>query len=179
MNIRNSETRYGLISVLNHWTAAIMVILLLSIGLYFHEMPKGDELNFWKGLHVSLGLLFFLFLAFRVSWSWANISPTPVKQSRPLQITAKAVHHLLLTGIMIMIISGPLLIWSKGYPVRLFDILAIPSPIGKMETLHEFLEVTHKVTSRVLLVLISLHLLGVLKHVVMDRDSTLKRMLGR
>ena len=177
--LADTDNRYGPVSVLNHWLGAVMVILLLTIGLYFHEMPKGDQLNYWKGLHISLGALFFLFLAFRVGWRLLGKAPAPVKQARYLQIAAKAVHHLLLACVAIMIISGPLMIWSKGYPVRMFDLLSIPSPIGKMEALHEILEVTHKVTSRVLLVLITLHVLAALKHAFMDGDETLRRMLER
>lgn len=179
LKLTDAESRYGLVSVLNHWLAAVMVILMLTIGLYFHDMPKGEQLDYWKGLHVSLGIVFFLFLAFRVLWRLAVTPPEALKQARYLQIAAKAVHHLLLAGIAIMIISGPLLIWTKGYPLRLFDILSIPSPLGKMETLHEIFEEVHKITSRVLLVLIILHVLAALKHAWIDRDTTLQRMLGR
>ena len=179
MKFIDSENQYGLISILNHWSGAVLVILMLGIGLYFHEMPKGDALTYWKGLHISLGVLFFPFLLFRVIWHFPGKTPDPIEQARYLQIAAKAVHHLLLAGIIIMIFSGPLMIWSKGYPVRLFDILSIPGPFGEIEPLHETLEVIHKVTSRVLLVLITLHFIAALKHVFIDRDSTLKRILGR
>lgn len=178
LKLTDSESRYGMVSVINHWLAAAMVILLLTIGLYFHEMPRGEQLTYWKGLHISLGALFFLLLAFRVLWRLTEKTPEPIPQARYLQIAARAVHHLLLACVVIMIISGPLMIWSGGHPIRIFDLLSLPSPVGKIKDLHEILETVHKVTSRVLLVLIILHVLAALKHALMDRDTTLKRMLG-
>ena len=179
LKLADSENRYGLVAIINHWLGAVMVILLLSIGLYFHEMPRGEQLTYWKGLHISLGALFFLVLAFRVLWRWSGTSPRPVPQARYLQIAARAVHHLLLACIVIMIISGPLMIWSGGHAIRVFDLFSLPSPVGKIKDLHEILETAHKVTSRVLLVLLILHVVAALKHALLDRDTTLKRMLGR
>jgi cytochrome b561 len=32
---------YGAISRFNHWLGAAAILVLLGIGLYFHEMPRG------------------------------------------------------------------------------------------------------------------------------------------
>ncbi len=57
MSLRDTPTAYGTVSRLNHWIGAALVILMLGIGLYFHEMPRGDELRYWMGLHISIGAL--------------------------------------------------------------------------------------------------------------------------
>jgi cytochrome b561 len=46
-----------------------------------------------------------------------------------------------------------------------------------METLHEVMEALHKLGAKLLFFAFILHMLGVLKHLIIDRDNTLKRML--
>jgi cytochrome b561 len=46
-----------------------------------------------------------------------------------------------------------------------------------MDTLHEIFEVVHKIGAKLLFFAFLLHTLGVLKHLVVDRDNTVKRML--
>jgi hypothetical protein len=49
--------------------------------------------------------------------------------------------------------------------------------MDKMETLHEFLEEVHEVGAKVILAGFILHMAGMLKHLIIDRDGTLRRML--
>ena len=86
---------------------------------------------------------------------------------------------LLLTAIVVMVISGPLIQWTGGRPFGIFDWLAIPSPLAKSELWHERLEVLHGWAAWTLIYLIGLHLLGVIKHQFIDRDGILARMTGR
>ena len=51
MQLHDTIKAYGLISRLNHWLGALLVIVLLGLGLYFHEMPKGEGLTYWRGIH--------------------------------------------------------------------------------------------------------------------------------
>ena len=76
-----------------------------------------------------------------------------------------------------MLLSGPIMVWSKGYPINIFGLISLPSPLGKMETLHEVMEALHKLGAKLLFFAFILHMLGVLKHLIIDRDNTLKRML--
>jgi cytochrome b561 len=84
---------------------------------------------------------------------------------------------ILLAGLALMLLSGPIMVWSKGYPINIFGLISLPSPLGKMETLHEAMEALHKLGAKLLFFAFILHMLGVLKHLIIDRDNTLKRML--
>lgn len=178
MNLQDTPTSYGGISRLNHWLGALLIVSLLGIGLYFGDMPRGDEKAYWLRLHISLGLIVLLPLAFRVLWRMIAGWPRPVRQHANLQRLTGAVHKLLLLGITIMLISGPLLPWTNDFPLQIFDSITLASPIGKLPVLHEAVEEIHVITSRVLMVLIGIHILGALKHTVLNRDGTLRRMLG-
>lgn len=178
MSLYDGRDRYGVISRFNHWLSAVIVITMLGIGLYFHEMPKGDERSYWMHLHIGIGALAFLFLLFRVGWRYFTTSPQPVKQSENLQKLTRVVHSLMLMAILFMIVSGPLIIWTAGRAIEVFGWFSIPSPLPEMHSAHEFLEGVHIGASRFLLVAIVIHVLAALKHAFIDHDEVMARMAG-
>ena len=179
MGLRDTADTYGSVSRLNHWIGALFVLLLLGIGLYFGDMPRGEEKRFWRNLHIAVGTIALFFLFFRVYWRLRATSPLALPQKPALQLLSKWVHGLILLAIVVMAISGPLIQWSGGRPFGVFDLLRIPSPFPKFEAWHDTLEDIHGFTANALIGLIGLHLLGVLKHQFIDRDNILARMTGR
>lgn len=179
MPTRDTSAEYGRVSRFNHWFGALTVIILLTIGLYFHEMPRGLERDFWLRIHIGIGALSFLFIAFRVLWRLISHSPDPAPQARLMQRLSKLTHSLILLGIILMFLSGPLIIWTAGQPVSPFGLFSIPSPTGAMHEPHEWLEELHEVISRSLLVLVIIHVLAVLKHRLLNPPILHGRMWGR
>lgn len=179
MALQDDTNAYGKISRINHWLGALLVLALLGIGLYFEDMPKGDTKRFWIQLHLAFGTVALLALGFRIVWRIWSTSPRALPQAAAWQTLSKAVHWLLLIGIAILIVTGPLSLWSVGRPFGIYDWLSFPSPLPEFRALHKPLENIHGLASKIMLLLIGLHLAGVLKHVVIDRDGSLRRMLGR
>jgi cytochrome b561 len=172
MKLTDTPEAYGPVSRFNHWTGATLILLLLGIGLYFHDMPRGDTRLFWLKLHVALGATAFPLLVFRLLWRAAV--PSPVVP----QASARLIHRLLLAFTALLIMTGPVIVWSGGRAIEAFGLVALPSPIGKAERLHAVMENIHAVAARLLLFLIVAHLTATLKHVLIDRDAVLGRMLG-
>jgi cytochrome b561 len=179
MSMQDSPTNYGAVSRVNHWVGALIVLTLLGIGLYFSDMPRGPEKSFWRNLHIAIGTIASLFLLFRVFWRLRSTSPLALPQKPALQMFSKIVHWLLLAGIVVLAITGPLSIWSTGRPIKIFDLAAIPSPFPAFRSLHGPLEDIHSFVADAMMYLIGLHLLGVIKHQFIDHDGILKRMTGR
>ncbi len=179
MTIRDTPSTYGAVSRLNHWIGALFVLLLLGIGLYFADMPRGLEKTFWRSLHIAIGTIAMLFLLFRVFWRLRSTSPLDVPQVPALQRLSHIVHTLLLVAIVVMVVSGPLIQWFGGRPFGIFDLVKFPSPIPKSDIWHDRMEVLHGWTAWVIIYLVGLHLLGVIKHQLFDRDNILARMTGR
>jgi cytochrome b561 len=179
MTIRDTPTTYGAVSRLNHWIGALFVLLLLGIGLYFSDMPRGAEKTFWRSLHIAIGTIAIVFLLFRVGWRLRSTSPLALPQNPAMHRLSRVVHALLLLGIVVMVISGPLIQWLGGRPFGIFDWIKFPSPIPKSEIWHDRIEELHGWTAWVLIFLIGLHLLAVIKHQFIDRDNILARMTGR
>jgi cytochrome b561 len=179
MSTRDTPTHYGSVSRINHWIGALLVLALLGIGLYFDDMPRGEVRNFWRSLHVAIGAFATLFLLWRVFWRMRSTSPLALPQKPALQLFSKVVHWLLLAGITILAVTGPLSIWATGRALPIFHLASIPSPFPAFRALHEPLEEIHGFTADAMIWLIGLHLLGVVKHQFIDRDSILARMTGR
>lgn len=179
MNLQDTPARYGAVSVFNHWLGAALIVALLAIGLYFEDMPRGDEKLYWLRLHISIGALALLPLAFRVFWRARSTSPAPLPQPPRMQRLASALHVILLAAIGVLLLTGPLAVWSGGRAINVFGWFAIASPMGEMPALHKALETVHAIAAKVLLFSFAAHALAALKHAVVNRDGTLWRIFGR
>ena len=177
MNLKDTPNHYGVVSRLNHWLGALIIIGMLAVGLYFNDMPRGDEKSYWLKLHIGVGGLVFVFLWFRVFWRIFSKSPQPFAQKKSLKLVSSIVHWVLLLSVLTMALSGPLLIWSNGYAINVFDWFSIPTPMEKMPEFHELMETVHEIASKVLLVTLILHILAAIKHRFIDKDELLPRMV--
>jgi cytochrome b561 len=182
MQWKNDSRTYGWLAIGLHWLAAIAVFVMLYLG-FSAEMAEeaGDReaRAALMGLHISFGVTFALILLARVVSSYVQPRPAPVEQAPALQFVARVTHQLLLIAILIQVVSGPLAVWSGGRPINVFSLFAIPGPFAERnEGVHEIAEVLHAIGRWMLIVLISVHVLGALKHVVIDRDGVMRRMLA-
>lgn len=179
MQLQDTPARYGAVSIFNHWMGAALIVALLAIGLYFEDMPRGEEKLTWLRLHISIGALALLPLAFRVFWRARSVSPAPLPQPPALQKASRVLHIALLAAIAVLLFSGPLAVWSGGRAIDVFGWFALPSPMGEMPALHKALETAHGLATKVLLFSLAAHVLAALKHTLIDRDGTLWRIVGR
>jgi len=123
MRLINTKDHYGLISILLHWSVALLTIGLFVLGLWMVDLGYYDDWYYqapWW--HKGLGFIVFLLVVFR--WLWrplagkpAAISSTPVWQ----QWAAKAAHQLMNIAIVLLAITGYLIVTAKGEPLGIFD----------------------------------------------------------
>ena len=175
---RNSRTAFGWAAIALHWISAIGVTALYFLGDRIEETTtRADKLSAAR-LHVSVAVLLFTFLAARLLWSVSQPEPQALESRRSLRILAQVVQKMFLLMIALLLLSGPLDIWSAGRAIEGFGGFAIPSPFGgRVAWLHEAAEFVHSAAAKLFWPLIALHVAGALKHLVIDRDRTLQRML--
>ena len=81
MQWRNSNSTYGLVSILLHWLVALAVFGLFGLGLW---MVGLDYYSTWyrtaPDLHKSIGILLFVVMLGRVAWRL--VSPPPPARPR-------------------------------------------------------------------------------------------------
>lgn len=178
MSLGNTRNAYGWIAIGLHWISAGGVLALYLLGERMEEASGRAAKLAAQDLHVSIGVLLFAFLAARLLWSASQPRPAPLEPKRWLQIAAKTVQGLFLFMIAVLLVTGPLAIWSAARPLEVFDLFAVPSPFpARVDWLHEAVEEIHGAASKLFWPLIALHVAGALKHLVIDRDATLQRML--
>ncbi len=181
---RETKQQLTLTTILLHWLVGIMMILLLVIGLYMGE-TKTFALYPW---HKSFGVLLFAFALLRIIWRIKQGWPPAVGDYAQWEkLLAKSVHYLLLMGTVLMPLSGFVMSAMGGHGVALFGldlVAANPDPAnpGKVLPLNGSLahlgHEIHELGGSVLIAAVVLHVVGAYKHHFVDKDATMKRILG-
>ena len=175
--MKDSQHGYNALSIWLHWLSAIIIIVLFILGQAAEDAADAERKNL-LGLHISIAMSMYLVLLARIAWRALNGRPKlPSQQSKMLRALAYWIPIILLTGLALMLISGPIMVWTKGFAINIFGLLSLPSPFGKIDTLNEIFGLMHKIGAKMLLFAFSLHLLGVIKHILVDRENVLKKML--
>lgn len=159
---------YSRLSVFVHWLTAILIVSLFLT----HEGERGSGAYVW---HASGGAIAGLVLLWRV-WhrTRRGVADAPA-QSSIFNLAARLVHWGLLAAIVVVVVSGYLLPWTLGRELDVFG-LGIPSPMEANRGLHELIEGVHDVSGHLFVPLLALHVLGAIKHIVLDRRGAGIRM---
>ena len=177
MAIRDSATGYGWGSILLHWVTAVIIVVMLYVGSSIESLA-GAERQSTLVLHTSIAITTYALLWLRIVWRVAYGHPGPLpRQGRFFFLVAKWVHAVMLVALAVMLISGPLLVWTMGEPIRVFDWFAIPSPVEASFELNAAVHVVHRWAAILLFVAILLHIGGVYKHTAFNQDGTLTKMI--
>ncbi|MGG5287710.1 cytochrome b [Pseudomonas shirazensis] len=181
MQVRNSSTRYGLVSMVMHWGVALAVFGLFALGLWMVGLDYYDP---WRkagpDLHKSIGLVLLAVMLLRVLWRF--ISPPPAvlaSHDRFTRVAAKVGHLALYAGLFAVMIAGYLISTADGAGISVFGLFEVPALLSNLPDQADTAGVIHFYLAWGLVIFAVLHGLAALKHHFIDRDATLIRMLGR
>jgi cytochrome b561 len=153
-----------------HWLMAALLILQWATGQW-------DD---WLGepFHFSLGVLVLLLALFRLARRLTHKAPP---HRGPLTLpdrVAGLVHALFYVVMVALPITG--IVWRQAREkvVDVFGLFSLPQFVEPSKALAKQMHDLHEVGANLFLLLLALHVLGVLKRVFIDKDDTLKRMLG-
>ncbi len=181
MSMKNTQTHYGWMSRLLHWTIALLVATqfgLIYIKRYILEKGSEQASFYMNGLHKPLGLVLLVLVLFAMFWQSINLHPQlPASMSKLERILARIMHKALLIGTLCMSISGLIMTTAAGYPPNFFGLYQLPNFIEQNKALSESCFWIHGTLSNLLMCLVILHMLAALKHHFIDKDDVLKRML--
>ncbi len=145
MYFRNTETRYGLVTILLHWTMAILITGLFvlgksMVGLGYYD-PWYHIAPWW---HKSIGIYVFILLVIRLFLRFSNITPVPLQSNKPWEITiAKTVHFLIYILLFGICISGYFIATAKGVGIEVFGWFNTPAAINLSDTQADIAGKTH------------------------------------
>lgn len=181
----SSMSRLSRVTIGFHWVVAIAMISLVAAGF----IMKYLEVWFLYPIHKSIGVLALLVVVPRVLWRLKEGWPSPASSyQRHEQLLSKCVHWILIVATVAMPLSGMLLSAASGHGFGVFQVPIFPanhSPenpaevVALSETGYAIGAVIHQWLGIILAASVVLHIVGALKHHVVDKDGTLRRMLGR
>ncbi len=177
--LKNTETHYGLLSMLLHWVTALCVVGLFALGLWMSGLEHQDAwYNRAPDLHKSIGLSLLLLTLVRIIWLRISPKPQPLPASRGEHIFVAAIHgllYLLLFGVMF---SGYMIATGEGHGIAVFGWFEVPALPWQIEHQADIAGEVHEILAFVLMGLMLLHAAAALKHHFVLKDNTLRRMLG-
>lgn len=180
MSWKNTEYRYGVLSIGLHWLMLILLVAAYATIELREFFPKGsDPRDALKALHFMLGLSVLGFALLRLG---ARLSgPTPRIEPEPGR-REKQSAHLMHIALYVLMIGLPLAGWltlsAAGKPIPFFG-LQLPALIGENKDLAKQIKEIHEVVGTAGYFLIGLHAVAALFHHYIKRDNTLVRMLPR
>jgi cytochrome b561 len=71
-----SIRRYDRVAIALHWLVAVGVFVMIGLGWYMTEIPKGTPARaFYFNLHKSIGLTVGMIVLIRIAWRWTHKPP--------------------------------------------------------------------------------------------------------
>ena len=172
MNARYTRAAQAL-----HWLMALLLVGLVSLGLYMHELPLSPRKLELYSYHKWAGVTAFLLVLARLAWRLTHRPPPlPPGTSRAVRAASGAGHALLYLLMLAIPLSGWLMSSAKGFQTVWFGVLPIPDLLGRDATLGETLRAVHEYLNLTLIVVALGHVAAALKHQFIDRDGLLARM---
>lgn len=178
MQIRNSEHRWGPVSMLLHWAIVALIGWMAWLGLTMVDLPPTPAKINAYALHKSLGLTLLALVAVRVAWRLFAGAPKPVPGTPAWQERIASATHIALYVLLFAIpLSGWVFNSASGYPLQWFKQFNLPSIAGRSEDLAATAIQVHEYGFWLLILLVLAHAGAAFYHHIFQDDDTLRRML--
>lgn len=191
MALGNTDTGWGWLARLFHWSMAVIIIGLLVMGFIIAEIltdTDSDTLLLKFDLtqdHKSWGFIAFALACLRIVWRLVNPTPAlPDGMSGLERMLAHAGHWGIYVCMFLMPVSGWLMASASplqdayGIKNMVFGLFELPDPfVPGSEELVELFATIHAAAAAALALLLLGHVAAALKHHFINRDSVLMRMI--
>lgn len=169
---------YSTGSKLLHWIIASVVLIMLSASFFLEDL-KTDIKSSAIMLHKSLGITLLALMIIRLYWLHHTGRPAlpasvPRWEVRLSRVVQYAMYGLLIAMPMVGWIMSVL---SNHIP-SFFGLFPLPIPgLTPNSALADLFFLAHQIIAWLLIGFITLHILGAVKHAVVDQDKVLQSML--
>lgn len=168
----DSAEGYGWTSIVLHWVAAVLIFVLIFVGDSI-SASAADA----RRLHMTIAISGSLVLLGRVWWRLsAGHPPRPAGHGRFSYALGSAIHYLMLAAIALMFVTGPTAALTSGAGIAFLDI-QIGRAAQANELIYRVAARLHGLGAALLIITVSLHVAGVLKHMFIDQDGTFDRIM--
>jgi cytochrome b561/polyisoprenoid-binding protein YceI len=192
MALGNTTTSYGAVTKTFHWLTALGIFLALPLGYFANELAHAIEnpeiattdaqvarAALLFSLHKTIGLTVFFVALARILWAVSQSKPGLLNGDTVLESRLAEMIHWLLYGSLVAV---PLSGWIHHASTTGFAPIWWPFGqslpfVPKDAGVAQITASLHFLLQWVLVGALVLHIAGALKHHVIDRDATLRRML--
>ncbi len=177
--LRNSNTRFGLISKVLHWLIALGIIGLTALGWWMVGLSYYDAW-YHRGLelHRAVGMTVLCLASFFIIWK--VVSPSPALQAELKaweKPAARVAHGFLLLAMLVIPVSGYIISTSSDAGFSFFGLFEIPALVQASEPVRDLAIEIHYYVAYGLIAVVVAHAGAALKQQFIDKHGTLKRML--
>lgn len=171
--------RYSGVAMLLHWLIAVAVIANWRIAEAAEHAPTQDEAGAIMGNHFALGMTILVLTVLRIVWRLIHRPPPLSAKLAGWEVAlAKVTHGLFYLLLIGLPLGGWFAMSSYGRGIDIWGIFEWPAlPVAENPDLAGQVFDIHAAGGTAMLALIVLHILGVLKHMFIDKNGNLWRML--
>ncbi len=168
--------RYHPVAIVLHWTVALLLTLAVALGWYMMSVEHEPGAGWYFDTHKSLGIVIALLVVMRISWRLTHRPAAlprhvPGWQARLAKVTQIALYVV----IAALPTAGYLGASHTKDGVALLGLQTPRWAVANHDTAEWFFSI-HSVLVWVLVGLVTLHVIGALKHLLVDRDGVFARM---
>ncbi len=188
----NTFSSYGSVTKTFHWLTALLILTALPLGWFANDLAHAiydpniptSESDIARAatlfsLHKTIGVTVFFVALARILWALTQTKPGLLNaDNKPEAFAAETVHWMLYASLVLVPLTG----WIHHAATEGFAPIWWPFGqnlpfVSKSLYLSEVTANLHWLFIWVLAGSLALHIAGALKHHVVDKDSTLRRML--
>lgn len=168
--------RYSGVAMVLHWLLAVYFFAMAALGWYMMTIEHEPDGPWYINLHKTAGLFIAVLVAFRVVWRLTHRpSALPASVGRTQTLLAHGTQALLYLVTVLLPVTGYLGASFSKSGVTLLGINLAQWATHDHDTQEFFFDV-HGLLVWVLVALLSVHVLGALKHLVLDKDGVFQRI---
>lgn len=170
--------QYDSLSKWLHWIIAIVVLVLLSASFLLEDLPSSIK-PLAIMLHKSFGLTVLLLMLVRLYWiHHAGKPKLPASVPHWEAVLARFVQYAMYVFLIAMPLVGWVMSVLSNHVPTYFGLFSLPIPgLVPNAALADTFFLAHQIIAWILIVLITLHVVGAIKHAVIDKDTILQSML--
>ncbi len=165
-------------SVVTHWSIAVLIIALLASGPVIAALPEGVARGALIHLHKEAGIIAILLTPWRIAWHSVEPETPPATAMERWKARARRFMHVfLVVGSLVVSVSGVMMSLCHGYDVPVLAIFALPAQ-AEIAAIAVPARFVHGIGGDLLMIAVAFHA-AALKHHFVDHDRTFVRMLGK
>ncbi|MBD1559032.1 cytochrome b [Vibrio sp. S9_S30] len=176
--MNNYPKNHSLTARIIHWVSALSVFGLFGVGLWMVDLTYYSEwyktAPYW---HKSIGLILAFVTLFRLVWKWVSAHP-PIEGKAYEVLAAKLAHFAMYLLLFTLFTSGYLISTADGRGIEVFDWFVVPSMGELFANQPDIAGTIHYYAAFALIGLVAIHAAAALKHHFIDKDDTLRKMIG-